>query len=123
MCKALVAADMHALVQPFPVVDCFDIVSLASEADLPYDWDWALQDQSTSRCAHETLPVPILQAEGFEVRQLGFSRGISSDSSSNRDNQVIITPASRKKPVERGSGENLTCDHDGYNYKGTFPRQ
>jgi hypothetical protein len=67
--------------------------------------------------------VPILQAVEFETRQLGLSRGVSSDSSSSRDNQVIINPASRKKLVERGSGENLRCDHDGCKYKGTFPRQ
>ena len=114
---------MHALAQPFPVVHCFDVTPLASGADLPYDWDWGLQSRSTSEYAHETLPVSILPVGGFEIRRLGFSRGISSDSSSNCDNQVIITPTSRKKPVERGSGENLTCDHDGCSYKGAFPRQ
>ena len=85
--------------------------------------DWALQDRSTSEYTYETLSVPIFQAGGFAAGQLGFSRGIPSDSSSNCDNQVIITPTSRKKPVERGSGENLTCDHDGCSYKGAFPRQ
>jgi hypothetical protein len=103
------------------MVGCPDVTPLASEADLPYNWDWILQDWSTFGHADDTLPVLILQAGGFEAGQLGFSRGIASDSSSNRNNQAIITPASRKKPVERGSGENLTCDHDSCNYKGTFP--
>jgi hypothetical protein len=72
-----------------------------------------------------------------------LSRGIWSDSSStlledkgkgslpplhpesygSSDNQATPTPTPRKKHAQRESGENLTRDHDGCNYKGTFPRQ